>query len=89
MSKQKQVGKKITASSLEKHMNLTYAALKIILFYLIMGFAWIISSDLIIDAIFQDHEANQIAQTVKGIFYVAFTALVFFYIIVVKWKCMS
>ena len=81
MSKQKQVGKKITASSLEKHMNSTYAALKIILFYLIMGFAWIISSDLIIDAIFQDHEANQIAQTVKGIFYVAFTALVFFYII--------
>lgn len=62
-------------------MNSTYAAIKIILIYLIMGFTWIITSDLILDAIFPDPETNQLAQTAKGIFYVAFTAIIFFYII--------
>ena len=81
MNQQKQTKKDHAVSSLEKHMNSTYAAIKIILIYLIMGFTWIISSDIILDAIFSDPEANQVAQTAKGIFYVAFTAIVFFYII--------
>ena len=81
MNQQKQTKKNHAVSSLEKHMNSTYAAIKIILIYLIMGFTWIISSDIILDAIFSDPEANQVAQTAKGIFYVAFTAIVFFYII--------
>jgi diguanylate cyclase (GGDEF)-like protein len=68
-------------SSLNKHLNSTYAAIKIIFIYLIIGFTWIITSDLIIDFLFQDQETNQLAQTVKGIFYVAFTAIIFFYII--------
>ena len=81
MSQQKPVKKEHSASSLEKHLNSTYAAIKIILIYLIMGFTWIITSDLILDAIFPDPETNQLAQTAKGIFYVAFTAIIFFYII--------
>ena len=81
MNQQKQTKKNHAVSSLEKHMNSTYAAIKIILIYLIMGFTWIILSDIILDAIFSDPEANQVAQTAKGIFYVAFTAIVFFYII--------
>lgn len=81
MNQQKQTKKDHAVSSLEKHMNSTYAAIKIILIYLIMGFTWIILSDIILDAIFSDPEANQVAQTAKGIFYVAFTAIVFFYII--------
>lgn len=81
MNQQKQTKKDHAVSSLEKHMNSTYAAIKIILIYLIMGFTWIILSDIILDAIFSDPEANQVAETAKGIFYVAFTAIVFFYII--------
>lgn len=73
--------KQHSSSSLEKHMNSTYAAIKIILIYLVMGFTWIVTSDLILDAIFLDPETNQLAQTAKGIFYVAFTAIIFFYII--------
>jgi diguanylate cyclase (GGDEF)-like protein len=68
-------------NQVHKHLNATYAAIKIIFIYLIIGFTWIITSDIIIDFVFQDHEANQLAQTVKGIFYVAFTAVIFFYII--------
>ena len=72
---------KYTATSLEKHLNPTYAAVKIIMIYLIMGFSWILFSDWVIDVIFVDPEVNQIAETVKGIFYVAFTAIIFYYII--------
>ncbi len=68
-------------SALEKHLNPTYAAVKIIIIYLIMGFSWILLSDWVIDILFVDPQINQLAETVKGIFYVAFTAIIFYYII--------
>lgn len=76
-------------NQVHKHLNATYAAIKIIFIYLIIGFTWIITSDIIIDFVFQDHEANQLAQTVKGIFYVAFTAVIFFILFINKWIIMS
>ncbi len=73
--------KKLVEASLEKQLNSTYAAIKIIFIYLIMGFTWIIASDMLIEVIFTDPQTNALVQTIKGIFYVAFTAIIFYYII--------
>lgn len=81
MSKEKQVKKNHMESSLGMHLNSNQAAIKIVLIYLTIGLAWIVLSDLVIESIFPNQDQSQIAQTIKGIFYVAFTAVIFFYII--------
>jgi diguanylate cyclase len=54
---------------------------KIIGFYLVFGFSWILLTDKIINRIFTDQDVLNYVQSVKGIFYVLFTALVFYVII--------
>lgn len=81
MSKEKQVKKNHMESPLGMHLNSNQAAIKIVLIYLTIGLAWIVLSDLVIESIFPNQDQSQIAQTIKGIFYVAFTAVIFFYII--------
>jgi len=54
---------------------------KIIGFYLVFGFAWILLSDQIIIRLFTDQDTLNYVQSIKGIFYVLFTALVFYGII--------
>ncbi|HBY66108.1 MAG TPA: hypothetical protein DEG42_07055, partial [Acholeplasmataceae bacterium] len=64
-----------------KKMNSIRTSTKIIGFYLVFGFAWILLSDQIILRLFTDQDTLNYVQSVKGIFYVLFTALVFYGII--------
>ncbi len=64
-----------------KHMNPNVASLKIIFFYVLIGFSWIIGSDYVLKILFPDPETWQLAQNVKGIFYVIMTAIIFYLII--------
>jgi diguanylate cyclase (GGDEF)-like protein len=64
-----------------KHMNPSVASLKIIFVYVIIGFLWIIGSDYVLEILFPDPETWQLAQNVKGIFYVVITAAIFYTII--------
>ena len=75
---------KMQQKLIQHNKNLTSAktdTLKIILIYVVLGFAWILLSDHILEIIFQDTETQRMLQSVKGIFYVSSTALVFYYII--------
>ncbi|TNF08797.1 MAG: bifunctional diguanylate cyclase/phosphodiesterase [Bacillota bacterium] len=65
----------------KSELNATETSLKIIVFYVIIGFTWILLSDQVIKLFTTDPEDLEIIQSVKGIFYVAITALVFYYII--------
>jgi diguanylate cyclase len=56
-------------------------SMKIILIYVILGFAWILLSDYILELIFEEPETQQMLQSVKGIFYVTSTAIVIYFII--------
>jgi len=70
--------------ALRQLANMSNAAkdtLKIILIYLIFGFAWIILTDILIETAFNSVETIRTLQSVKGIFYVAFTAVIFYFII--------
>ena len=62
-------------------LNATSATTKIIVFYLILGFTWILLSDFVITQIFTDADALKLVQSAKGVFYVGFTAIIFYYII--------
>ncbi|MGM0500453.1 MAG: HD domain-containing phosphohydrolase, partial [Bacillota bacterium] len=53
---------------------------KLVLIYLIMGFAWIYFSDKILLAVTGDIDQFNQLQTYKGIFYVTITAIIFFYL---------
>lgn len=64
-----------------KNLNPVTATLKIICIYIILGFSWILLSDRIVDLFDLDHETFLLIQNIKGIFYVAVTALVFYFII--------
>ncbi len=64
-----------------QHLNATAATTKIIFIYLVFGFGWILLSDYIIEIIFADPASLRLAQSVKGVFFVGFTAIIFYYII--------
>ena len=64
----------------QKSLNATATSLKIILFYLIIGFTWILVSDYVIELLFEPEQQNLI-QSIKGVLYVLITAIVFYYII--------
>ena len=49
------------------------------LMYLILGFLWILFSDKILGSFIEDHDTLIRVQTYKGWFYVAITALLFYY----------
>ena len=62
-------------------LNATSATTKIIIFYLVLGFSWILLSDFVITRIFTEAETLKLVQSAKGVFYVGFTAIIFYYII--------
>ena len=64
-----------------KSMNPNVASLKIIIVYMLIGFSWIIGSDYMLEILFPDPDTWQLAQNVKGVFYVLMTAAIFFSII--------
>ncbi len=64
-----------------KGLNATSATTKIIVFYLVLGFSWILLSDFLITLIFTDADTLNLVQSAKGVFYVGFTAIIFYYII--------
>lgn len=64
-----------------RNLNAVSATLKIIGFYLILGFAWILVSDRIVNLFDLNHDTFVLIQSIKGSFYVLFTALIFYFII--------
>lgn len=64
-----------------KKMSSIKTSSKIISLYLILGFTWILLSDQVILRFFTDQEILAYVQSVKGIFYVLLTALIFYGII--------
>lgn len=55
--------------------------LRIIYFYLILGFGWIMLSDTILYALITDHNLHVMLQGYKGVFYVLATALMLYVVI--------
>lgn len=62
-------------------LNATATTTKIIFLYILIGFAWILLSDRVLEIFVDDPESISLLQSAKGIFYVAFTAIIFYYII--------
>lgn len=54
---------------------------KIIIFYLFIGFTWILTSDYLVNLMFDDLDTINRFQSIKGILYVIITAIIFFIII--------
>lgn len=65
----------------KEELNPTITSLKIISLYVIIGFTWILLSDQLIKLITDNPQDLETLQSGKGIFYVAMTAVVFYYII--------
>ncbi len=61
--------------------NATATTSKIIFLYILVGFAWILLSDYVLELFVADPESISLLQSAKGIFYVGFTAIIFYYII--------
>lgn len=61
--------------------NATLVTSKIIIFYLFIGFTWILTSDYFVNLLFDDLETINRIQSIKGILYVVITAIIFFIII--------
>lgn len=55
--------------------------MKIAAIYLAIGFLWIAFSDQVVDAVFRDSEQITRIQTVKGWFYVMFTAVLLYFLV--------
>jgi len=68
-------------SNMIQKMSSVRTSAKIIGFYLIFGFAWILVSDQLILLLFTHEEILSYVQSIKGIFYVLLTAVVFYGII--------
>lgn len=77
MNKNHPLSKKENATQL----NATAATSKIIFLYILVGFTWILLSDRVLEIFVEDPESISLLQSAKGIFYVAFTAIIFYYII--------
>ncbi|MFA5007003.1 MAG: EAL domain-containing protein [Candidatus Izemoplasmatales bacterium] len=65
----------------DRILNPTVSSLKIVGIYAAIGAIWIIASDWAAEAIFGDSAFYDHVQTVKGWFYVAVTAVIFYFII--------
>ncbi len=61
--------------------NASLVTAKIIIFYLFIGFTWILTSDYFVNLFFDDLETINKIQSIKGILYVVITAIIFFIII--------
>lgn len=58
-----------------------YSAIRIALLYLLLGVVWIALSDRLVDVLASDHRSYTLMQTWKGWFYVAFTALLLYLLV--------
>lgn len=65
----------------DRQLNSKEASVRIIIFYVFLGFAWILTSDYIVDFFFDGSSIYQLIQSIKGILYVLITAIVFYIII--------
>ncbi|MCF7930213.1 MAG: bifunctional diguanylate cyclase/phosphodiesterase [Acholeplasmataceae bacterium] len=61
--------------------NASLVTAKIIIFYLFIGFTWILTSDYFVNLFFDDIEVINQIQSIKGASYVVITALIFYIII--------
>ena len=61
--------------------NAKSKSLKIIAIYLVIGVIWIVGTDILSNTIFTDIPQVYAASTVKGIFYVLMTAVIFYLLI--------
>jgi len=66
---------------IDNNLNATLVTAKIIIFYLFIGFAWILTSDYFVNLIIGDPEQIIRIQSIKGILYVLITAIIFYFII--------
>lgn len=64
-----------------QNLNAFSATIKIIIFYVILGFLWILLSDRIVSLFDFNHETFVLIQSIKGTFYVLMTAIIFYFII--------
>jgi len=62
-------------------LNATLVTAKIIIFYIFIGFAWILASDYFVNLLFTDPNQVIRVQSIKGILYVIITAVIFYFII--------
>ncbi|MBN2300560.1 MAG: bifunctional diguanylate cyclase/phosphodiesterase [Acholeplasmataceae bacterium] len=66
---------------LDDSFSPTNLTTKIVLLYVILGFIWIIVSDLAVNLLFGEAGNSQLVQSIKGVFYIIATAFVFFIVI--------
>ncbi|MFH1694052.1 MAG: EAL domain-containing protein [Bacillota bacterium] len=62
-------------------LNAAIIASKIIIFYLFLGFTWILTSDYLVNLIFEGSDRIRWIQSANGILYVIITGIVFYFII--------
>lgn len=62
-------------------LNSKEATIRIVIFYVFFGLAWILTSDYIVDFLFRNTNLYIIIQSIKGVLYVLITSVVFYLII--------
>lgn len=67
--------------NLDNNLNATLVTAKIIIFYLFIGFTWILTSDYFVNLFVDDPERIIRIQSIKGFAYVIVTAIIFYIII--------
>ena len=65
--------------NIDSNLNATLVTAKIIIFYLFIGFTWILTSDYLVNIIFTNPQQIIRIQSIKGAFYVAITAIIFYF----------
>ena len=70
-----------TESKQFQSVNAVLATSKIIAIYMFVGFIWILASDYLTELLFTNESVRSTVQHLKGIFYVLFTAFIFYLII--------
>lgn len=65
----------------DQYLNSKEATTRIIILYVFLGFAWILTSDYITDFLVGGTALYNLVQSIKGILYVLITAIVFYIII--------
>jgi diguanylate cyclase (GGDEF)-like protein len=66
---------------IQSGLNATNESIKIIIYYILISLLWIFGSDRLLELIVQDPETILRFQTIKGIFFVIFSGVVFYLIL--------
>jgi len=80
-TKEKNKVNKDIRRNLNSDLNATLVTSKIIIFYLFIGFTWILTSDYFVNLLVEDPVVLANIQNIKGILYVVITAIIFYIII--------